>query len=344
MKFRKKAIKFKMILLIIMLACGLVKTDVGQGLLKINLMKANGCGDIPVGCYTNPIFKTDLICPNPFEPRQYAQRSAVTVYHVNEAFLLDSSNWIKYSRYELPKQLRRYLLKRTLCGTSDAGDFCHPNAQLHYLLVPGFGDHDEIKAGYWANPIIDVMVPEQSQHEVLFNPSAGNTLASVLARACYVNPSPDSPFIRRVIERTLQLLREDKNVVLIGHSYGGMVLGVVANYLSRIQVSRDVLAKRVRIVTTGSIYVPTLDRVQGVPLLHIMYRGDIAMKCNHLREPALKTEFDFIMMDKTRNVLWLDNQYYSGKLDFFQRWELHREYKSVLEDCLAILQSREKKD
>jgi alpha/beta superfamily hydrolase len=86
-------------------------------------------------------------------------------------------------------------------------------------------------------------------------------------------------FVTKCAETVLERLKFGY-VILIGHSYGGLVASMVV---------RKLLAdgfKLTKLKTITLIYVPSKDKVKDADITHLMAVGDVALRCNRLKSVA----------------------------------------------------------
>jgi hypothetical protein len=113
-------------------------------------------------------------------------------------------------------------------------------------------------------------------------------------------PPTKSDFINSILEKIRHYIKAKSHVILLGHSYGGLIASMVAQVLSRdnLEIIRDNLT----IITFGSIFVPSNEETNNINITHFMYKNDLALQCNHVKE-------------NDERVIWLDkvNPNNSGK-------------------------------
>jgi hypothetical protein len=79
-------------------------------------------------------------------------------------------------------------------------------------------------------------------------------------------------------------LKEGNDVMLVGHSYGGAVVSMVAEKLNTFP-KRD--TGKLQIVTFGSIYVANTEAVSNMHMRQFMFTNDIVLKINKLKHDSM---------------------------------------------------------
>jgi hypothetical protein len=97
------------------------------------------------------------------------------------------------------------------------------------------------------------------------------------------------PFEKFVFDIVMQALTSHRKptVLLVGQSYGGMVVHKVVRNLLRVAPASDIY-RRLFVATTGSIFVPTPEEMGCMRdhTLNAMFINDVAIRCNGLAPPT----------------------------------------------------------
>lgn len=117
------------------------------------------------------------------------------------------------------------------------------------------------------------------------------------------------------------LSNKDQTIILVGHSYGGELVSLFAEYLSNIETTDNVfdnetlqiVKERIRIYTLGSTYIPRHDDVKDINIEHMMFVNDVALRINKqaIENPAQLTWLSLPRIEK---------------YTILKRWKIHTEY------------------
>ena len=156
--------------------------------------------------------------------------------------------------------------------------------------------------------------------KMLCNESLGNTLNGIVQRVCYMVPNKKNKFIQEIYECVNTYLNDNVEVLLVGHSYGGMCASLVA------EIFNDKPNPGLHVATFGSIYISKQKDTNNVDLKHYMYKHDVAMKCNKISE-------------KTHQfVKWMPSSLKStprfSLLGTTAQWDVHNNYGDLIEKVL----------
>ncbi len=158
--------------------------------------------------------------------------------------------------------------------------------------------------------------------KILCNKSLANTVFTIGKTVCAIPPSTKSKFVAETYQVTKDLLAKDYDVILVGHSYGGSVVSRVAEILKSPE-------SKLHMFTLGSIYVPEPSQTPYANITHIMFKGDVAMKCNKLKP------------EKHKFVKWIRRRGYTSpqkmKKSIFgskEAWSIHNSYETVIEPII----------
>ena len=143
------------------------------------------------------------------------------------------------------------------------------------------------------------------------NVSLMQTLKVIAKTYCFMKPSLNDEFVKRIIAKIEPLLNESKHILLLGHSYGGSIAATVAKGFNNHKN-----AHLLQVATFGSIYVATTKEVSNVKLKQYMAQGDVALKCAKLTPP--KTMPSSHHYDEKSNVIWI-----TPAPDLIDKWDIH---------------------
>lgn len=119
---------------------------------------------------------------------------------------------------------------------------------------------------------VDVMCNDTEPHSMTYD-----IWKTLLRKKKLLEPTP---FVKRIIGKVCQALRNGERVMLLGHSYGGSVVSRVALYLAQECPHADV--DRLHIATFGSIFIPPPEHTNGINIAHYAFTNDIARFCHKL--------------------------------------------------------------
>jgi hypothetical protein len=171
------------------------------------------------------------------------------------------------------------------------------------LFIPGLGCHlelsrknrnsqEKLNIPYY---ILDDTSKEITKRiginaEAICSKKVSGTVKNIVKTVCHIRPSKDDAFVKVVFSRIKELLGEEKRVILVGHSYGGSVVSRVAEIVNS---EKDMsLYKKLFCMTLGSIYIPKKEKLDKIHknVFHVMFYGDVAVKCNKLNTPSIDDE------------------------------------------------------
>lgn len=114
-----------------------------------------------------------------------------------------------------------------------------------------------------------------------------------------------STFMNEIINTIRKHIQEKKNVVVIGHSYGGYVASKIAEQFDQNSTLQPLL-KSLTFATFGSTYVPSykLEKVDK-RIMHYMIKDDtFALECNNylLESPVMSSRKQ--VMNKSKRIVW----------------------------------------
>lgn len=190
---------------------------------------------------------------------------------------------------------------------------------LIFVLGLGCNETEQIRVSlqkYFRTPCI-----------VMCNKSLGKTIVNIGKTVCYLPPSKKSKFVHEVFYEVLEHANRDYNVTVVGHSYGGSVVSRVAEILT----DKGITKTNIRMITTGSIYVPKPNLTKNANIRHLMFKNDVALRCNHLN-PRTDTYVDWLVHKTHKNYEpKFFNIFGSGT-----EWEVHNDYFEILYKMIKI--------
>lgn len=160
---------------------------------------------------------------------------------------------------------------------------------------------------------------------VMCNRSIGKTLRNIGKTVCYLPPSKKSRFVNEVFNELMKYAKNDYMVTVVGHSYGGSVVSRVAEILTDKGITRN----NIRMITTGSIYVPKPNLTRNVNIRHIMFENDVALRCNHL-SPTKDTYVEWLKHKQYRNYKPKRYKVFGSETE----WEIHNDYDKILDEII----------
>ncbi len=148
------------------------------------------------------------------------------------------------------------------------------------------------------------------------NESLKTIFKNIIKTACYLKPSKNNDFVLRIFDKINKLLNANKDVILMGHSYGGNVATILAELFNS-----HTNANKLKVATFGSIYITKPKKVTNIIIRQFMMLKDVALKCNKLKEPKDMIEDSY---DDSKNyVTWIKNK-------FKDKWENHNNYDDII--------------
>lgn len=105
----------------------------------------------------------------------------------------------------------------------------------------------------------------------------GRTLRAVAGQCSRMHRTrAANEFVLDVAQSVQYYLEDGSDVIVVGHSYGGMVASLVVRVLLRAGVDLS----RLRVQTYGSLYIPAEHKVEGAHITHVVAAGDVVCLCN----------------------------------------------------------------
>ena len=116
---------------------------------------------------------------------------------------------------------------------------------------------------------------------------------------CYSKPAKTNVFVKKITKKVTKMLDEGKKVIFIGHSFGGSVLGLVAETLNSHKNIQNL-----QIATFGSIFISKKKDVKNVKIKQYMLLNDPSLKCSKIAPPIGATRGDSYH-DPDTNIIWI---------------------------------------
>jgi hypothetical protein len=150
-----------------------------------------------------------------------------------------------------------------------------------------------------------------------------------IQKFCLNKPSNDNIFVQSIYNKIDTLLKEGKNVTVIGHSYGGSVSSRLA-----IMLNNNPNRNNLHIATTGSIYLIKKDQVPNIDFVQYMMPDDFALGCTKIESYKFKKDERY-HNDKGNNITWIPVpiDIKSPKLELY-RWTVHKSYEKFTDQLI----------
>ena len=138
-------------------------------------------------------------------------------------------------------------------------------------------------------------------------------------KSCRNTLNVNNIFLQQMYNQINDLLNNENEVYIIGHSYGGSIASRLAMLLNNHKY-----ANKLHIATTGSIYLIGKKEVNNIDFNQYMMPNDFALKCTNIKFDKNLNNFD-----ETNNVTWIpvptDVTYNLTELN---SWTIHKSYES----------------
>lgn len=163
--------------------------------------------------------------------------------------------------------------------------------------------------------------------EFYCNSSKSSAIKNVAKTICNIKPSKDDSFIKYIYNIVVDYLEQNKQVVLIGHSYGGSIVSRIAEILNR--QHHNIILDNLYILTFGSIYIPTYNRINKINIKHVLYDNDIANSCNGIDTKNIDKKNDNVFIIKSKDT---KSSFLTPKI--VDKWNIHISYLSLIADII----------
>jgi hypothetical protein len=207
-----------------------------------------------------------------------------------------------------------------------------PRSQKVYefITIIGLGckRNDVDTFGRWLYRLIDMNDLKINSHIVECNESLLGILKVIAKTYCFMKPSVSDPFVKQIVSNVENMLNQNKNVVLLGFSYGGSIAATVAKVLNN---HRN--AHLLKVATFGSIYVASAKEVSNVNIRQYMAIGDVALKCANLTPPKAMMSGALYQDDADLNLTWI-----KPSVTMTDKWEIHNYAYNDIVDKIILTQ------
>lgn len=204
-----------------------------------------------------------------------------------------------------------------------------PNSKINKInivMVMGMGCKEEHVVS-WTNYIKSY----NKTPYVFCNMSTRHILTNIARTVCYLKPNIKGDFVQSVYTKVSELLDQNENVILIGHSYGGSIVTLVSELIKDHPRSLSHL----QIATFGSIH--TSSTTHGLNMKQYLLYNDVSLKCNKLKEPrtsAASSSFSSLVGpsffdDKNTNITWINPE-----TSIKGRWNIHKSYDHYISSVI----------
>lgn len=168
-----------------------------------------------------------------------------------------------------------------------------------------------------------------SSNVVECNESLLGILKVIAKTYCYMKPSVSDSFVKPIVANVENMLNQNKNVVILGYSYGGSIAATIAK-----AVNNHRNAHLLQVATFGSIYVASSKEVSHVKIRQYMALGDVALKCANLTPPTAFVSSNKLYHDDViLNVTWI-----KPHVHMTDKWEIHNKAYEDIADKIVLTQ------
>ena len=159
------------------------------------------------------------------------------------------------------------------------------------------------------------------------NESLMGILKVIAKTYCFMKPSVSDSFVKPLVANVENMLNQNKNVVILGYSYGGSFAATIARALNH---HRN--AHLLQVATFGSIYVAAAKEVSRVHIKQYMALGDVALKCANLQPPKTFVQSDMLHYDDGA-VTWI-----RPLPRMTDKWDIHNNAYEDIADKIVLTQ------
>ena len=161
------------------------------------------------------------------------------------------------------------------------------------------------------------------------NESLLGVLKVIAKTYCFMKPSVTDSFVKPIVANVENMLNQNKNVVILGYSYGGSIAATIARAMNK---HRNV--HLLQVATFGSIYVASSKEVSHVKIRQYMAVGDVALKCANMIPPKAFIQSDKLFFDDINlNVTWIKPQE-----NMTDKWDIHNQAYSDIANKIVLTQ------
>ena len=206
-----------------------------------------------------------------------------------------------------------------------------PNKTFEFITIIGAGCNKSNSRVFeqWIHRHIDHNGLNINSNVVECNESLFGILKVIAKTYCFMKPSVSDPFVKPILANVENMLNQNKNVVILGYSYGGSIAATIAKALNN---HRN--ANLLQVATFGSIYVASFKEVSHVKIRQYMAVGDVALKCANLTPPKAFIQSDLLHYDDINlNVTWI-----KPHVHMTDKWDIHNKAYSDIADKIVLTQ------
>jgi hypothetical protein len=159
--------------------------------------------------------------------------------------------------------------------------------------------------------------------------------------------SETSQFLQDLKAEMKADLAAGKQILAVGHSFGGAIIGRTAMELHNDPDVKNI--KALKMMTFGSIFIPEPESVSKINITHYLAIGDVAMRCNGKRHPedfhttdqhyeiafnSPNNEIEYIKIKddaNDKNIKWIDFYNNDSHEPIYEKgilteWQIHNSY------------------
>lgn len=164
-----------------------------------------------------------------------------------------------------------------ILSQASAGVIAKSTKELVGIFVTGFSSNSSVKRKDESllmeqTDMIRIGVPVMQIHH-MHDPDVNKMLSFRYLTKLLPRPRRNNKFVREVFDLVMNLLHTGKQVALVGHSYGGCVVSVVAELLNELpQPANDV-----HIIALGGICIAPMRKTENVNIIYMYNNNDPAL-------------------------------------------------------------------
>jgi hypothetical protein len=198
-----------------------------------------------------------------------------------------------------------------------------------FITIIGAGCSKSISRTFeqWIHRHIEDNDLKINSNVVECNESLMGILKVIAKTYCFMKPSVSDSFVKPLVANVEKMLNQNKNVVILGYSYGGSIAATIARALNH---HRN--AHLLQVATFGSIYVAPAKEVSRVHIKQYMALGDVALKCANLTPPKAFVQSDMLHYDDGA-VTWI-----RPLPRMTDKWDIHNNAYEDIADKIVLTQ------
>jgi hypothetical protein len=96
-------------------------------------------------------------------------------------------------------------------------------------------------------------------------------------------PLVDDPFFIELLDEIMNLIKNNKKLLIQGHSFGGAILNRIAIDINRNYKNEEITKEQINNITfktMGSIFIPNISLIQDINIENYLFLGDVAQRLN----------------------------------------------------------------